>query len=198
MQGLFLSGGNGGFGEPFDPPGVIYSEATSDWSGPAPPIVFTGNDYGGANGDEIRIRLRVTSDGAFSDEDGLWPTDGAVQVDDISVSYHDGVQPRSTFDDFEGAGPFSWKPVYTAFFGDFAKIFRDLSDTNPCASNVSPQVTFIDDGTPPSNVDKSPVPWTGEGSTGFWGRRNARNCHAGRSETNARAHQSSHSPVGRA
>ena len=32
------------------------------------------NDYGGDLGDQIRIRLVVQSDGAWSDQDGLWPT----------------------------------------------------------------------------------------------------------------------------
>ena len=34
------------------------------------PIVYAGNDFGGDNGDDIRIRMVVDSDEFWSDEDG--------------------------------------------------------------------------------------------------------------------------------
>ena len=36
--------------------------------------------------------------------------------------------------------------------GDFAKLFANLSDPDPCRSNATPQVTFIDDGSDPNNL----------------------------------------------
>lgn len=35
--------------------------------------------------------------------------------------------------------------------GDFSKVRVALSDLDPCATNTSPQMTFVDDGTPPAN-----------------------------------------------
>ena len=73
-------------------------------------IVYTGNDYG-ASGSTIAIRLRFVSAGAWSDEDGLWPTDaGSVQVDDISISHAGG----TWIEDFEGPGPWLFDTVGTA------------------------------------------------------------------------------------
>jgi hypothetical protein len=36
--------------------------------------------------------------------------------------------------------------------GDFAKLFDDLTEIDPCLSNNTPQLTFIDDGTDPNNL----------------------------------------------
>lgn len=35
--------------------------------------------------------------------------------------------------------------------GDFSKIRVVSSDLDPCATNTTPQMTFVDDGTPPAN-----------------------------------------------
>lgn len=122
----------------FQAPGVQYSTT------PAGDIVYVGNDYGGDNNDEVVIELSVTSDGAWSDEDGLWPTDGgAAQVDDITVTTAEG----TTFEDFQ-SGSFTapWIPAKAPFHGDFAKVRPKLGDIDPCSENETPLVTFIDAG----------------------------------------------------
>lgn len=140
-------------GGSFAPPGVIYHEAG------AAPITYSGNDYGGPQGNEIALRMVVTSDRGGSDGDGLFPTlAGAAQVDDISVTWSDGVQPGLTsVTDFEGSGPFDWVAVEAPFVGDYAKIFSRLLDPDPCRENSTPQYTFIDDSTPPNNAPGSPI-----------------------------------------
>ncbi len=137
----------GGTGGVFPTPGVQYSTVG------APPIEYLGNDYAGDGNDEIVLRLTFTSDGIGADETGIYfLTDaGAVQVDDVSVSYEDA-GPQVDFSDFEGSGPFSWQPELAPFVGDFAKIFQNLTDLDDCRDNRSPQMTFIDDGTSPSNA----------------------------------------------
>ena len=35
--------------------------------------------------------------------------------------------------------------------GEFSKVFAGLNDLDPCMTNLTPQMTFLDDGTPPSN-----------------------------------------------
>lgn len=85
----------------FAAPGELYSDHAQRQ------IVYAGNDYG-SSGDVIAVRLRFLSLGAWSDEDGLWPTQaGAVQVDDVSIS-HAGADE---FEDFEGPGPWLLEPM---------------------------------------------------------------------------------------
>ncbi len=102
------------------------------------PLYFTGPDA-----DQINLRLRFTSDGGWSDGDCMYPTQGAVQIDDITVSL-DGGQV-STFDDFE-TDLGHWQPVEAVGVGDFAKIWSHLQEVDPCNTNYSPQLAFIDDG----------------------------------------------------
>jgi len=119
----------------FQPPGEQYSLQS------AKPINWSGNDFGGDNLDRIRIRFRATSDGAWSDEDGLWPSDaGLVQVDDISLTTSQG----SLFEDFEGVAPFLFSPQSAPFAGDFAQVHPRLSSIDPCRSNLTPLVGFMD------------------------------------------------------
>jgi hypothetical protein len=134
---LSADGSNKDAGNVFPAPGVQFSAVqTAD-------IQYSGLDYGGDNGDQIRIRLLVSSDGAWSDEDGQWPTDGgAAQVDDIVLTTSQG-----TFtEDFEGAGPYLFEPFVHPFAGDFADVYTWLSDPDPCRSHFSPVLGFIDYG----------------------------------------------------
>jgi hypothetical protein len=131
-------------------------------------ITFYPHDY--FNG-SVRLRLRVTSEGMWSDEDSLYPTSGrgAAAVDDITVevnggqvSFADWGHLFPTMDDHpEGditghdngadTGTQGWLPTLAPFVGDFSKVLELLTDLDPCVENVSPQMTFIDDGTPPAN-----------------------------------------------
>jgi len=132
----------GGLGGTFNPPGRQYSNVAST------AIMYDANAYSGDNNDEIVIRFRATSDGAWSDEDGLAPTEaGHSQVDDITVTHSDGVD----FENFEGAGPYLWVPEKAAFAGFFGKFFPLVTDLDPCRDSISPVMGFVDDGTPPSN-----------------------------------------------
>ncbi len=117
------------------------------------PLMYTGPQLAG-----IRLRIRITSDSAWSDEDGLFPTDGAAQIDNVRVSFNgvlvttNGDDGVATFED-TGSGPDTegWTPVSAVFAGDFAKVIPQLRDIDPCRQNLSPQIGFVDDGTPPSN-----------------------------------------------
>ncbi|HOX24919.1 MAG TPA: FlgD immunoglobulin-like domain containing protein [Candidatus Krumholzibacteria bacterium] len=106
-------------------------------------VVVSPADLGGPTGDEIRLRFSFASDETWSDEDGLYPTDGACQLDDIRV-YVDGAE--ATFDDFEPESPLTWWPRFFDSAGDFAHLASGLQDLDPCLDNGSPQVVFVDDG----------------------------------------------------
>jgi len=129
----------------FAAPGVQFAAQSPS------PIVYAGDDYAG--GTEIRIRLMAVSDGAWSDEDGLWDSDGFAQVDDITVTWSDGVgkAPQVSFEDFEGPGPYAWVPEKVPFVGYFGQVFAGMTDTDACRENATPVYGFMDDGTGPFN-----------------------------------------------
>lgn len=105
-------------------------------------------DYQGDNGDEIHLRWRFTSDGAFNDQDCIWPTEGAAQIDNIAVSFDQGSGPApQTFDDFEAGSPVNWTASVPVMCG-FAQVWPRLEDAGFCRpANTTPQLAFIDDGT---------------------------------------------------
>jgi hypothetical protein len=90
----------------------------------------------------VRIRLVASSDGAWSDEDGLFPSSaGAAQADDITVTTSDG----ESFTEFElGFG--DWRPDKSQFVGDFSAFYPSFDDLDPCRSNRTPVVAFVDRG----------------------------------------------------
>ena len=137
---LAIDGSNKDGSNVFQAPGVQFSTAATG------AIIYAGNDY--SDDGRIKLRLRVSSDGAWSDEDGLWPTDaGAAQVDDISVTSSLG-----TFtEDFEGTAPFLFNPDKSPFAGDFSDTYARLDDLDPCRDNNTPVIGFIDYGQDPPN-----------------------------------------------
>jgi hypothetical protein len=96
------------------------------------------------DGDQIAVALVFVSDGAFSDGDCLWPTDGAATVDDLVVTVTAG-DVDLYVEDFEDGliGP-DWAVVSVIGVGDFARVWRGLCDSDPCADNPTNQVAFID------------------------------------------------------
>lgn len=121
----------------FPVPGVRFSDVALS------PITYLGNDYAGPDGDRIRIRIRVVTDGAFDDQTGLFPTlGGAAQIDDLSISHGGG----TFFEDFEGPGPWLIGPPPDPFAGDFSEIYPRLVDIDPWHENASPAMAFVDRG----------------------------------------------------
>jgi len=124
-------------GGTFAAPGVRFSDIQTA------PIEFLGNDYGygGLVSGGIIVRIVFESDGAWSDEDGLFVSvAGAAQVDDITISHSEGF----FFEDFEGAAPYVWRPDQQPFFGDFADVYSKFTDIDPCRENGSPVMGFLD------------------------------------------------------
>lgn len=121
-------------------------------------ILFRPFMYVGTTVKYVHLRLSFTSDGAWSDEDGLWPTDGAVQVDNVQVRFNGSLvlQHGDGTASFEpaGGGNFDtdgWEPVSSEFAGDFGKVFPQLKDIDPCRTDLTPQIGFIDNGQPANN-----------------------------------------------
>ncbi|MBD3222545.1 hypothetical protein GF314_15025 [bacterium] len=111
---------------------------------------------------EVGLRFRVDTDLAWSDEDCLFPTAGAMQVDNIAVTFDqgDGAVMIGEVETAEPGATSAWTPEYLPGVGDYAKIWADLEDIDPCRDHTSPVLAFIDDG--------EVVPGTGGSSCEQW------------------------------
>ncbi|MBE0564828.1 MAG: hypothetical protein IH621_02650 [Krumholzibacteria bacterium] len=106
--------------------------------------VYAPGDYVGENDDEVVVQFRFTSDGAWSDEDCLHPTGGAVRLDDVAFTLDNGTGYAH---DFEDGTLGDLVVVLPHGVGDFAKLWTDLAQPGHCGQvNTSPLVAFIDDG----------------------------------------------------
>jgi hypothetical protein len=105
---------------------------------------YSPAEYLGEGHNQVLVRWLVTSDGAVADEDCSWHGNGACQIDDITVTMDNGA--ATTFDDFENGTLGNWEIGYPTGAGDFASLRENLNDLDPCGTNLSSQVTFIDDG----------------------------------------------------
>ena len=156
-QTLFSQDGGDGSAQIFD---------SDDHGG----IVFLPSQYDSTG--SIVLRLRVLTDGAWSDEDGLFSTGGlgAAAIDSILVEINGAVASVADWEPTEGdpdelpegsieghdngaaLGTDGWIPIHGPFAGDFSKLFSDVAHHDPCIDNASVVAGFIDDGTPPNNA----------------------------------------------
>jgi len=92
-----------------------------------------------------KLLFHFTSDGSWSDQDGLWNTDGACIVDNITVSdeasYHD-------FQDFESASVGAhragiWIADKGVAYGKCSGLKSNLADRDPCGDNYGTQIVFF-------------------------------------------------------
>ena len=110
-------------------------------------LIYLPGDY--VDGTDIALYFRFKSDGGWSDEDFSFPSAGACQIDDINVHLDNGGFIADYFEDFEHGGDPAdfgiWNPILADGVGDFAQIWVGLEDEDPCATNITAQVAFIDD-----------------------------------------------------
>jgi hypothetical protein len=95
------------------------------------------------HGGAVKIRFRFLSDGAWSDQDGLYETDGALIVDSLTIH-----TPTILYDfeDFEDESPDDlattdgdWECCVLPGFGDFAGLFHGTTvvQDGDCKKNLS-------------------------------------------------------------
>lgn len=98
-----------------------------------------------------KLRFHFTSDGAWSDQDGLQNTDGAFVVDSITIA---DITGTLDFEDFESASvgdksangnanAIAWNGDVESPFGMFSGIENNLQDKDPCGDNFAGQVVFF-------------------------------------------------------
>jgi hypothetical protein len=103
--------------------------------------------------DTLQIRFWFFSDGAWSDEDGLWDSDGAIVIDSLRITDSSG---EINFQDFEGEAVGAhvtndgfWSAGPRATFGNYAGLFpgSSLVQEDGCEYNVSGMWAFISGST---------------------------------------------------
>jgi hypothetical protein len=96
-----------------------------------------------AHGGTLKIRFQFFSDGGWSDEDGLWSTDGAVLIDSLTIADSTGVL---SFQDFEAepdgahrTNDGHWLSTTGASLGQFGALFPGVEalQEDPCVINAS-------------------------------------------------------------
>lgn len=110
-------------------------------------------DYMGENSDLVQFDIVVRSDGGWSDEDCDYYGNGACQIDDLHVTVSNGGYDATT--DFEDGTYGDWIIAFPDGVGDFTGLWSGLEDGDPCTTNYTAQVAFIDDGTQVPGVGPS-------------------------------------------
>jgi hypothetical protein len=92
-----------------------------------------------------KIRFHMTADGAWSDQDGLYNTDGAFIVDQILLV---DAGALNNYQDFELApvGATSagiWIGAPEAPYGSYAGLKNNLDDKDPCGDNFATQLVYF-------------------------------------------------------
>jgi hypothetical protein len=105
---------------------------------------------------KIKIRFHFTSDGAWSDQDGLWNTDGAVILDNVTIRDETGY--IYDYEDFEykmgegGENPGDtqtadgdWECCLVSGYGDYAGLYPGLTllQEDPCKTRLTCMWSFI-------------------------------------------------------
>ncbi len=105
-------------------------------------------DYVGTAGDQVHLRWVVNSDGAWDDSDCRYPSQGAMQIDRIRVTFDQGAGPVQigSLETCEPGSIRQWQPVSVLGAGDYSKVWPLLFGAGTGPPNLTPQFAFIDDG----------------------------------------------------
>ncbi|MFA4948070.1 MAG: FlgD immunoglobulin-like domain containing protein [Candidatus Krumholzibacteriia bacterium] len=92
-----------------------------------------------------KLRFHFISDGAWSDEDGLYNTDGGCIVDAIRVQDSGAL---NNYQDFESAAVGAktagiWTGKAEPGFGTYSGLKNNLTDKDPCNDNFATQIVFF-------------------------------------------------------
>ncbi|MDH4037517.1 MAG: T9SS type A sorting domain-containing protein [Candidatus Krumholzibacteria bacterium] len=106
------------------------------------PVPIDGDFDIGTTG-PIKFRFHFTSDGAWSDEDGLWPTNGAVHIDSLAV---EGLALEDFEDEDVGASETQdWVAYGKPGYGTTASLVLGAStlQEDPCVTDLSCMWAFF-------------------------------------------------------
>jgi hypothetical protein len=106
-----------------------------------------------------KFRFRFTSDAVGSDEDGLFDSNGAVHLDELTIRNWGEVVDYEDFetgtDGAQRCNSWGWWPATEIAwpFGRFSKLRANLQDIDPCNENMTTQIAFFAEGSCESSVD---------------------------------------------
>ncbi|MCD6380276.1 T9SS type A sorting domain-containing protein, partial [bacterium] len=133
---------------------VDYLDLNGDWVtartwGPYGDTVDVVTVAVAETGPTTKFRFHFTSDGAWSDQDGLYNTDGAAILDDITVTADAVVLDT---EDFESAnvGDNSttfWTGFSEPGYGSYAGMKTGLMEPDPCHDDYGTQWAFLEGST---------------------------------------------------
>jgi hypothetical protein len=96
---------------------------------------------------DLRFRFHFISDGAWSDADGQWSTDGAYILDELSVT--DSAGTVVAYEDFEDESvgdndADDWVSCTPPGYGDYAALYKgyNIVQEDPCTSDLDCMWTF--------------------------------------------------------
>lgn len=160
----------GGQGQAWDGQGTVFVDH-----------MFTYASVELLGGTDIAVAFIFDSDSGWSDEDCWWPTAGAATIDNITVTINDGSVAvyHKDFEDRQVGPDWALAPDPIGV-GDFARVWSRLGDLDPCVSNPTNQVAFLDDGLvvpgtggtvgKAGNDYGTPQGWTVSGTGGLLGQ----------------------------
>jgi len=141
----------------YDVTSVEYDSGNGNWIGLAAydGVVDTSAVHTIVSGQAAtKLRFHFTSDAAWSDQDGLWDSDGAAIIDEITVSDASGVLDYENWEDepldvtVSGSG--FWFAATAEPQNSYAALMCDLVDRDPCGENTGTQIVFFNGSTIPS------------------------------------------------
>jgi hypothetical protein len=123
----------------------------------------------------VSVRFRFQSSDSWSDADGLWDTDGAFLLDNITLRvYNGGALVLTNFEDFEGATPGDtqvgiWTGKAGPSIGNFADLYPGITllQEDPCFFAFSHAWGFFDNPLNTNYACHTPDPRPGVGAMPF-------------------------------
>jgi hypothetical protein len=120
---------------------------TGAYDGFAPAFIDTVEIDSTLHSGDVRLRFYFSSDGGWSDQDGIWDTDGAIIFDSLTVRDATGVL---SYEDFESAsvgdhGAGDWNSCNLPGYGDYAALYPGLQllQEDPCFFDADCMWTFF-------------------------------------------------------
>ncbi len=93
-----------------------------------------------------KLRYRFIADGAWSDQDGLYDTDGACIIDEISISDVGGLIDYEDFESYPSGARGNlgiWHTTIETAFGSYGGTAINLIAKDPCNTNYGTQIVFF-------------------------------------------------------
>ena len=104
-----------------------------------------------------KLRFHFVSDGAWSDKDGLYQSDGSCVIDQITISDDAGLIDYEDFEAWDVGATSATGSIWTAelnadmIYGKYSGLITNLMDKDPCGDNFATQIVFFVGSTYPSD-----------------------------------------------